>query len=139
MNSFVVRVRAKPHLEGGGDRRQTPPVANINEHPQAAAAGDVVRIARDGKELVKRRVADGQFGSEHAVHRAGSAEHVLGRQHGVAAAQERAVPPRHEPLLVTQNDMAIVAPSGREKGEFVAVQGFPMQTPSVVAQRPVAR
>src|SRR5262245_46096579 len=64
---------AKPDLEGGRDSQQAPSILGFDEHTESAATGDIVGIAGNGKELVKRGVADGELCTEHAVHPAGGA------------------------------------------------------------------
>ena len=81
-------------LEGGRHSQQPPAVLHLYEHPQPAAAGDVVGIARDGKELVEGRVADSELRAEDAVHPACRAEEIVAGSIDVAAAQQGAMAAR---------------------------------------------
>ena len=107
----------KAHLERRWNGQQPPAVAHVDQHAQTARARDVVRVARDGKELVKRCVSDGQLRGEHAMHPACGAKRRLVWQHGLARPQKRAVAARHEPLLVPEHDVAVVRRIGREEGK----------------------
>ena len=56
------------HLEGGGHGEQPPAPVQFRKYPQTAGPRNIVGIARDGKELVEGRVADGELSAEHPVH-----------------------------------------------------------------------
>ena len=61
-------------LEERGHAERAPTLASVDQYPQSAGAIAIVGIARDGKQLMERRVADGELGGEHAVHPCGRAE-----------------------------------------------------------------
>ena len=65
---------AEADLEGRGYGEQTPALAELDQDAQAACPRDVVRIARDGEELVERGVADRQLRGEDAMHPGRGAE-----------------------------------------------------------------
>ena len=119
------------HLEGGRHGQQPPSVLRLHQHPQPAGAGDVVGIAGDGKELVERRIADGELRAEHAVHPRSRAQNRLVRQHLLAAAHQGAVAARYDALLLAQDDMAAVRSSRHEEGQKLAVDPFDMDAPAV--------
>ena len=106
---------AQSHLERGRDGQQPPAVPRIDQHAQPAGAHDVVRIPRNGEQLVERRVADRELGGEDTVHPAGRAQRRFVREHRLAGAQQRSVATRHDPLLVAQDDVAVVRKIGREE------------------------
>ena len=122
---------AEAHLEGRRHGQQPPSALRLHEHAQSTGAGDIVGIARDGKELVEGRVADGELCAEHAVHPAGRGQNGRVGQHLVAAAQNGAVAARHDALLVAQDDMAAIGPSRTEKRQQLSVDAFHMRAPAV--------
>src|SRR6516165_6714053 len=81
----------------------------------AAAACDVVGIARDGPQPVKRSVTECELSAEHPVHPAGNAQRAVIGQHLAAADQYRAVAARDAALLIAQDDVAAVSPSAGEE------------------------
>ena len=85
---------------------------DLRKDAESAAARQVVRIARDGEELVEGGVADRESRAEHALHRAGRAEGRVARAHVSAAAQDLPVPPPDDALLVAQDDVAVVGSEG---------------------------
>ena len=122
---------AEAHLERRRHGQQPPSALRFHEHAQSAAAGDVVGVARDGQQLVKGRVADGELRAENAVHPAGRAQDRLVGQHRLAAAHEGAVTARDDALLVAQDDMTATGSSRSEKGQEPAVDPFDMRAPAV--------
>ncbi len=106
---------AEAHLESGRHGQQSPSVSGLDEHAQAARAGDVVGIARDGKQLVEGRVADRELRPEHPMHPCGGAQNRLVGQDRLPAANERAVAPRHDALLLAQDNVAAVSPPRNEE------------------------
>ena len=122
---------AEADLERGRNAQQPPPTPCVHEHAQPAVADDVVGIARDGEELVKRRVADGELRAEHAVHPSGGAQGRFVGQHRLAAAQQGAVTAHDEALLVAQDDMAAMGLPGDEEGQKPAVDPLDVRAPDV--------
>src|SRR5262249_2862984 len=87
---------------------QLPTATHIDHDPQTIRAGNVVWVARNGKELMKRSVADGQLGGEDAMHPAGGAKRGFIGKHRLPGSQKRAVAARHHALLGLQHDVAIM-------------------------------
>ena len=112
---------AEADLEDRGLAEEAPARAGVDQDAEAAGAGDVVGIARRGKEPVERGVADRQQRREDPVHPGGDAhgrrveEHALaGAQHGAVAAHDRAV-------LLAQDDVAVVRAVADEEGDEATV------------------
>ena len=112
---------AEPHFETRRQGQQPPRAVDFGQHAKPAGARDVVGIARDGKELVKRCVADGELRRENPVHPARCAKRAVARQKVLAAADDRSVAASHEAILLTQHGMPVPWPVIHEVGIEFAV------------------
>ena len=102
------RQSLEAHLEGRRHGQQTAIRLRLHEHAQSTGAGDIVGIARDGKELVEGRVADGELRAEDAVPSMRSRTQ-LPASGSISWPLRGKAPWRraHDALLVAQHDMPL--------------------------------
>ena len=128
---------AEPHFEARWQREKFPRPIDFREHAKPAGAGNIVGIARDGKKLVKRRVADGELRCENAMHPACRAKNGIARQEVLTAADDGSVAPSHHAVFLAQHGVPVplghppqsrkaiphpAAPHGGDVGEYLRLR-----------------